>query len=487
MMILALIGLLGNTVSVFATEVPDEAPTATSTVDPVVTPTIPPAFYEPIQSNEIADWPQGPAVYAESAIVMDADTGTILYEKNIDEQKYPASITKIMTTLLAIEHSNPSDRVVFSDHAIYGIERASSHIGIRPGENLSMEDCLYAMMLASANEVCLAVAEHIGGDVDTFVSMMNAKAAELGCTNTNFTNPNGLPDENHYVSARDMALIAKAAFQNELFREVCSTKVHKIGWTNLTGEDRWFQNHHKMLFDDSDFYYEGCLGGKTGFTKVALRTLVTYANRDGRNLICVTLKTHNTQDFIDTATLLDYGFANFHNVTISNTKKADYSFYLLPFPSQLLRCYSPKTVNDLTREVAVSVPLEATADNLTIQTTPTMEVINRDIAFNEYVVGTDNIRQPAGISHVLSLSTTLASTASLDEEATGTMSLGTYESDESDKLNLIDSFESLPSWKWPMLGFLIVLLILIIVKLYFAIKRSKSKRRRKKEKKQANQ
>lgn len=151
----------------------------------------PDAYFEPIQSNDTANWPQGPAVWAESAVVMDLDSGTFLYSKNMDVAKYPASITKILTTLIAIEHSRPSEKVTFSENAVYGIEQGSSNIGIRLGENLTMEDCLYGMMLESANEVCVAVAEHISGSVDAFVELMNQKATSLGCTNTHFTNPNG--------------------------------------------------------------------------------------------------------------------------------------------------------------------------------------------------------------------------------------------------------------------------------------------------------
>ena len=217
---------------------------------------------------------------------MDLDSGTFLYSKNMDVTKYPASITKILTTLIAIEHSRPSEKVTFSENAVYGIEQGSSNIGIRLGENLTMEDCLYGMMLESANEVCVAVAEHISGSVDAFVELMNQKAASLGCTNTHFTNPNGLPDENHYTTAHDMALIAQAAYNNATFRKVCQTTTYCIGTTNKCGEKRWLSNHHKML-PDRDYTYEGCTGGKTGFTQVALNTLVTYAERDGRRLVCV--------------------------------------------------------------------------------------------------------------------------------------------------------------------------------------------------------
>jgi len=477
--IFCLIGLLGNSLLVFAAETPaDDTVVAEATPTPEPTPTIPPSFYEPIQTNEVSNWPQGPAVYAESAIVMDANTGTILYGKDIDAIKYPASITKIMTTLVAIENSNPNERVIFSDHAIWGIERDSSHIGIRIGENLSMKDCLYAMMLASANEVCLAVAEHVAGDVPTFVEMMNQKAAELGCTNTNFTNPNGLPDEEHYTSARDMALISKAAFENDMFRKVCATKAYKIGWTNKAGEDRWLGNHHKMLWDNSSYYYEGCLGGKTGFTRVALNTLVTYANRDERNLICVSLRTNGAQVYLDTAAMLDYGFHNFHNVAANNTKRTEYGTYLMPFPAALFNCYSAQTVADLNRPVTVSLPKEASANDLAVQTTSDISLITQTFSYNDYPVGEDIIHQPAGISSLASLPDSFVSTST--SQATPTPSASGISGVKNKVASTWASFEELPSWKYPLLALLALLLLIIIIKIGFAIKRSKAKKRRRK-------
>ena len=256
-------------------------------------------------ANDTANWPQGPAVWAESAVVMDLDSGTFLYSKNMDVAKYPASITKILTTLIAIEHSRLSEKVTFSENAVYGIEQGSSNIGIRLGENLTMEDCLYGMMLESANEVCVAVAEHISGSVDAFVELMNQKAASLGCTNTHFTNPNGLPDENHYTTAHDMALIAQAAYNNATFRKVCQTTTYCIGKTNKCGEERWLSNHHKML-PDRDYTYEGCTGGKTGFTSLAGNTLVTFARRNGMTLVSACMCIASNQRKTD---LYRYGFA----------------------------------------------------------------------------------------------------------------------------------------------------------------------------------
>lgn len=269
----------------------------------------PAAYYEAVQTDALANWPQGPAIYAESGILVDLDTQEILYSKNIDKQLYPASITKVMTTLVAIESSSPEEPVTFSQHALDSIEWDSSNIGCRLNETLTMEQCWYAMMLNSANEVCCGVAEHISGSIEAFVEKMNQKASELGCTNTHFSNPNGLPDETHYTTAHDMALIANAAYQNETFRQVFSTRQYEIPPTPQYTETRYLYNHHKMMQPDTEYYYEGCLGGKTGYTETALNTLVTIASRNGKNLLCVTMRTQGRQVYTDTASLFDYGFS----------------------------------------------------------------------------------------------------------------------------------------------------------------------------------
>lgn len=205
------------------------------------------AYYEEIQSNNIAGWPQGDAVQADSAIVMDADTGAVLYAKDIDQELYPASITKIMTALLALENGNLDDVVTFSEYAVYSIEYGSSHLGLTEGEELTLEQCLYGILLASANEISNAVAEHIGGDVETFADMMNQRAEELGCTHTHFVNPHGLHDENHYTTAHDMALIMQEALKNPKFCEIIGTEEYFFPETNLVDEKRYFINHHKMV------------------------------------------------------------------------------------------------------------------------------------------------------------------------------------------------------------------------------------------------
>lgn len=267
------------------------------------------------------DWPQSPEIEGETAIVMEASTGTVLYEKNAHTEHYPASITKIMTALLAIENSGLEEEVVFSHDAVYKIE--GSHIARDVDEVLTMEQCLYALMLASANECAYAIAEHVGGDYDTFIQMMNEKAVELGCQNTHFSNPHGLPDETHYTSAYDMALISQEALKSETFRLISGTKRYTIPPTNIHSEETYLLNGHRMLctYKGSGYLYDGCIGGKTGYTDVARNTLVTFAERDGMTLICVTLNEGRERQYQDTTTLLDYCFDNFRLWNVTENEK----------------------------------------------------------------------------------------------------------------------------------------------------------------------
>lgn len=271
----------------------------------------------PVLSNEIINWPEGPRIGAKSAIVMEVDTGSILYNKNIDESLYPASITKMMTALLVMENTNLSDVVTFSETAIKNTEWGSSRIGIQIGEELTVEQCLYGLLLGSANEVAYGLAEHVGGDLDSFVAMMNKKAEEIGCTHTHFVNASGLPDENHYVSSYDMALIAREFFKNETLSLISGTYSYTIPATNKVNEERPLDNHHKMV-TGKKYAYEGIIGGKTGFTSVARQTLVTCAQRNGIRLICVVMQDESPNQFLDSANLLDYGFNNFQKLPIAD-------------------------------------------------------------------------------------------------------------------------------------------------------------------------
>ena len=287
-------------------------------------------------------WAPDTDIYSQSAVLMNYETGTILYEQNPDDELYPASITKILTALVAIENSTMDEVVTFSADSVYKTEGSS--IARDVGEEMTMEECLYGMMLESANECAYAIGEHVGGTIEAFVDMMNAKAKELGCTHTHFNNANGLPDEQHYTSARDMALIARAAYANQAFRTICGTGYYEIPPTNKHADSTNLHNHHNMLYPYSsyDYIYDGCKGGKTGYTTVANSTLVTYAERNGMTLICVVMNAQTPQHYLDTKNLLDWGFTSFNLWNISENE-TDYDLQLESFFDSNSRIFSTDT------------------------------------------------------------------------------------------------------------------------------------------------
>ena len=257
-----------------------------------------------------------PAVIAETAILMDAASGEILFDKNADQKMFPASITKLMTILLALEHGKLTDEITFSHDAIYSIEPGSAHIAIQEGETLTLEQVLRAIILRSANEASNGVAEYVDGSIEAFAKHMTARAKELGCKNTNFLNANGLHNENHYTTAHDMALIAKELLKHEEYRSMMSETYYEIQPTNKQTEVRYLHGQHQMLNENSLYYYKDAIGGKTGFTSEALNTLVTYAERDGMELIAVVMKCNGAEHYTDTASLFDYGFTHYESVKI---------------------------------------------------------------------------------------------------------------------------------------------------------------------------
>ena len=275
-------------------------------------------------TNSLAGWPQGPSVYGDSAIVMDMNSGAIVYGKQIDKTHYPASITKILTALVALENSELTDEVLFSEDSISFLEYGDAHIGMTPGEILSMEDALYGMLLASANEVAYAIAENVGklmgGDYN---QKMNERSAELGCTGSHWMNPNGLHDDNHYTTAHDMALIASAVYQYDEFRTIVQTLSYTIPPTNLVNESRTFQQKHKMLWPENANYYQYCTGGKTGYTDQARTTLVTMADNGELRLAAVVLYDFGNDAYVDTRAMFDYVFDNFSKVMLSGQEKPE--------------------------------------------------------------------------------------------------------------------------------------------------------------------
>lgn len=453
---------VGNgTTIVMATEATPEA----SVVSPETPeePPVPESYEWEIQSNNIPGWPEGPKVMAETAIVMDMDTEEILYAKGIDEKRAPASTTKILTAMLAIEKVPFETQITFTDE-VNNIEAGSTHIGIKPGETLTMKDCAYAILLASANEVSSGVAEYIGTTVPAFVDMMNQRAKELGCTNTHFVNANGLYDENHYTTARDLAIIAKAAFQNETFREVVKTPYYIVPKTNITDEERWLNNHHKMILQGSE-YYEGCLGGKTGYTEKAGNTLVTYAERNGRKLVCALLADVNVvAQYTDTKALLDYGFDSFQRL---DTTAASLS----PAKSDKLgkQLEEKGLLSTALETTSISVPKELT-EELTYKTTLENNMLNIDYYYGKQQIGSSSMQasdEILKVSQELSPKEVTKTDASVSPNPT-------KDSNTSEKDNI------LPSWKYIALFLLITGILFYIVVLIVNIKRSIKRRKRKK-------
>lgn len=248
-----------------------------------------------------------PDIKAEGAVVINGENGQILYGKNERNQFYPASITKLMTALLVLERCGLNDVVTFSGTATTNLESGAVTLNLTEGDRLTVEQCLHALLLKSANEVANGLAEHVSGSVSGFADLMNQKAAALGCTGTHFTNPSGLNDSNHYTTPYDMALIARAAFQNQTLCRIDTTLSYDLPATSKSSA-RTITMGHKMMYTTDSRYYEGIIGGKTGYTSKAGNTLVTGAERNGVRLIAVVMKSSSTH-YEDTKALLDYGFA----------------------------------------------------------------------------------------------------------------------------------------------------------------------------------
>ena len=262
-----------------------------------------------ITTNSISGWPQASDISSEAAVVMENSTNTVLYSKNADEVLFPGSTVKIMTCLLALENAQLTDQVTMTATGVSGVTDGGASISSQVDEVFTVEQCLMALMLESANEMALGIGEEVSGSVKKFVELMNTRAAQLGCKNTHFNNPNGLPDPTHVTTANDMAKIAKAAWQNPLCRKFFTTDLYNIPPTNIFNETRYLLNHHKMMAG-RDYAYDGVLGGKTGYTDAAGATLITYAKRGNMTLVAVVLNSVNGA-WADTKSLLDYGFDNF--------------------------------------------------------------------------------------------------------------------------------------------------------------------------------
>lgn len=275
----------------------------------------------PVESDTWQNWPKGPDMLAVTACLMDGNTGEILYAKGMDAQRFPASITKIMTALVVVENADLNAQVAFTQTGLADAYGGSSNINPQLGEVFTVDQMLQMLLVKSANDVATQLAEAVGGSVDAFAAMMNQKAAELGCTNTHFANASGLENDDHYTSAHDMALIMRAAIQHDRIREIMHVQSIVIPETNVSGA-RAYDTHLQMLVPENPYYYEGAMGGKTGYTPISGCTLVMYAVRGDRILIGVVMGSRDSNmdsNLIcaDMADIMNYGFDSFSNIDMA--------------------------------------------------------------------------------------------------------------------------------------------------------------------------
>lgn len=320
------------------------------------------------------------SVESDSAILFDVDQNSVLFEKDANKKMHPASITKIMTLLLSAENCNFDDRFVVDNNCLLSMPSDAVIADFRQGEEISVKDAFMATYLRSANDAAVLLACHVSGSVDKFVELMNNRAKELGANNTHFANPTGLTDDNHYTTAYDMMLIARAASQNEKIMSVAGEVKYTLHKNSVRKEDLEMATSHRMMDKDTAQYYQGVIFGKTGYTNAARATLVTVAKKDDRNLIVVTLGHENRfKQYNDTKILLDYGFGSFYRFVISKDdlkgmvklKKSEYA--------------------DIQNDFVIVLPTDVKRENLT----QSVDVVNGEI-FITLKGGENDVTQKIG-------------------------------------------------------------------------------------------
>ena len=312
-------------------------------------------------------WPTPQSVDSESVIIMEVTTSTILYEKDADAMRYPASTTKILTCLLALENCSMDEIVTFSERAV-DLEEAASNIDAVAGEQMTMRDCLYGLMIASGNDAANAIAEHIGGSIEGFADMMNERAAAIGCTGSHFENPSGLFGDEHYTTARDMALIAQEAFKNSAFIDLITTSTYTMGPTNMNEDSRTFRNWNELINEDSDYYCPDVIGGKTGYLDESGRCLVTYSKRDTMTIITVQFKGAYMGIFDEAKRLLDFTFTDFGMRNVSQEEKrfsytSDKADVRMDSSAQIIAIKN-RPIDDLNSEIVFAADTEGAAKDL---------------------------------------------------------------------------------------------------------------------------
>ncbi|MBR6696989.1 MAG: D-alanyl-D-alanine carboxypeptidase [Lachnospiraceae bacterium] len=350
-----------------------------------------------------AEWPAAPSVSAKSAILIDADTGAVLYAKDEHATANPYGATALMTALLGLEKCSPSDTVTFHHDATHSYSPGDFNQGILTNEQLSVEQTIRCILMKSACEAAYGLGEHVSGYMAAFTTLMNSRAKELGALNTNFTNASGYAEANHYSTAYDLAMIARACFDNQDFMDISgSTQTYTIPATNKYKQPRYLSNSHTML-KGKKYAYEYCVGGKIGQKNskdASNLTLVTFARKDNIRLICVLMGTENPSCYTDTTNLFDYAFNYFSKVNIDNASLLEMlsinnntAFLNNVFPSNSL------TIG-LDNNLSVLLPEGISIDDLTISTSFSEDCFaNVSLLYNNYVVGTGKLVAVANNSY----------------------------------------------------------------------------------------
>jgi len=442
--------LLCLSAPVFATDTEPEEETASSDVAESATSSI---FNSPVGA----------------ALLLEMNTGTVLYSKNADEQMYPASLTKIMTCMLALEHGNLDDIITVSASALEGLEvgaemDANHHLQV--GEQMRLEDMLYYLMLESANESCVVIAEYVAGSLSAFIDMMNQTAQELGCTGTHFANPHGLHDEEHYSTANDLAKITLKALENEVFRIITDTASYELPATNLQ-EGRTLSSTNQLINDklvNNAYYYSKASGIKTGFTTPAGRCLISTASNENLHLLSVILHAETMEDengnwvfrsFPETINLFEWGFETYRISTVMST--------LYP---------------------VAEIPVNMAAGAETVALAPAQEVrtLMRSNYDPEKVVLDVKLHSPSVDAPVEAGQVLGSVNVSYDGEVLGTSDLtaitGIARSEITHQANETKVYVKDNWWKW-LVGILIGIAVLIIV-CFFLLQHYRRQQRRRK-------
>ena len=321
--------------------------------------------YLEVESNLYENWPIGPSIGAQAAILMDANNGAILYAKNIHEKLYPASITKLLTTYIAMQECKLTDEVTFSEEAVSSINWwEDANMGVNPYTTLSVKDVLSGILVGSANEAAYAIAEHISGNVSSFSDLMNQTAYDLGCKNSHFVTPNGIHHEDHYTTAYDMALIARAFFADETLSQLSGMIQFSVPVNSTQKKEGIILTAKSQLLPGKPYAYDSLIGTKTGYTDSARQTLVSCAEKNGMKLICVILKEEAPFQFSDTVELFDYGFENFSPISLNDTENP-FSIHNKFFTTSYDILGDSKTILSLKEDDYIILPNTLSFEDLT--------------------------------------------------------------------------------------------------------------------------